>query len=61
MKDKKDNKELQKVLDRIANGINSSEVFKKTMKKIEKSKNKKRMKNNAKKQHIRKEKKITIK
>ena len=42
MKDKKDNKELQKVLDRIANGINSSEVFKKTMKKIEKSKNKKR-------------------
>tara|TARA_R100000005_G_C4837340_1_gene110615 strand:- start:169 stop:327 length:159 start_codon:yes stop_codon:yes gene_type:complete len=45
MKVKKDDKELQKVLDKIANGINSSEVFKKTMKQIEKSKNKKGVKN----------------
>ena len=42
MKDKKDNKELQNVLNRIANGINSSEVFKETMNQIKKSKNKKR-------------------
>ena len=45
MKDKKDNKELQNVLNRIANGINSSEVFKETMKQIKKFKNKKRVKN----------------
>ena len=45
MKVKKDDKELQKVLDKIANGINSSEVFKKTMKQIKKSKNKKEIKN----------------
>jgi|TARA_Y100000114_G_C11514948_1_gene210779 hypothetical protein len=45
MKVKKDDKELQKVLNRIASGINSSEVFKKTMKQIKKSKNKKEIKN----------------
>ena len=45
MKDKKDNKELQNVLNRIANCINYSEVFKETMKQIKKFKNKKRVKN----------------
>ena len=48
MKDKKDNKELQKVLDRISNGINSTKIYdevkKATGMDYKKSKNKKEVK-----------------